>query len=73
MRAPAIVTDAALTREQVQAMAAAAGLTIPETDIANVVLRLSALLAAMDDVELELGEEMDRVDPVPPVFTGEDF
>jgi hypothetical protein len=62
-----------ITREQVHAMAAAVGLAIPERDVANVAIRLSALLGAMEGIELELGDKMDRVDPVPPVFPREDF
>lgn len=62
-----------LTREQVRALAAAVDLTIPEKDLDNVTLRTSALLSAMDEIEKDLGEKMDEVDPVPPVFPPEDF
>ena len=62
-----------LTREQVQALAAAVDLTIPEKNLDNVTIRTSALLSAMDEIEKDLGEEMDGVDPVPPVFPREDF
>ena len=57
-----------LTREDIAAMAKAVGLTIPEYDVENVRLRLSALLSEMEAIERELGAEMDKVDPVPPVF-----
>jgi hypothetical protein len=62
-----------LTREQVQALAAAVDLTIPEKDLDNVTNRTSALLSAMDEIERDLGAEMDDVEPVPPVFPHEDF
>ena len=62
-----------LTREQVQALAATIGLSIPEKDLENITNRTSALLSAMDEIEKELGEKMDEVDPVPPVFPHEDF
>ena len=62
-----------LTREQVQALAAAVDLTIPEKDLDNVTNRTSALLSAMDEIERDLGAEMDEVEPVPPVFPHEDF
>ena len=62
-----------LTRQQVQALAAAVDLTIPEKDLDNVTNRTSALLSAMDEIEKDLGEKMDGVDPVPPVFPREDF
>jgi hypothetical protein len=57
-----------MTREQVIAMAQAVGLQIPERDLENVRLRLSTLLTEMDAIERELGRQMDKVDPVPPVY-----
>ncbi len=62
-----------LTRDQTQVLAAAAGLDIPEEDLESVTLRVSALLESMLQIEAELGEEMDAVEPVPPVFPREDF
>jgi len=61
------------TRDQTKVLAAAAGLEIPEDDLDNVALRVSALLEAMAQIEAELGEEMDAVEPLPPVFPREDF
>ena len=57
-----------LTREQIIAMAKAVSLDIPEADLENVRLRLSTLLAEMEGIERELGSEMDKVDPMPPVY-----
>lgn len=62
-----------LTREQTQALALIADLDIPEQDLDNVTLRLSALLDSMVEIEAELGAEMDAVEPLPPVFPREDF
>ncbi len=62
-----------LTREQTQALALIAGLDIPEQDLDNVTLRLSALLDSLVEIEAELGAEMDAVEPLPPVFPREDF
>lgn len=62
-----------LKREQTQALALIAGLKIPEGDLDNVTLRLSALLESMEELETELGTEMDSVEPLPPVFPEEDF
>jgi Asp-tRNA(Asn)/Glu-tRNA(Gln) amidotransferase C subunit len=62
-----------LTREQTLALARIADLDIPEEDLDNVTLRLSALLESMNEIEAELGAEMDAVEPLPPVFPREDF
>ncbi|MBX3650710.1 MAG: hypothetical protein KF771_05000 [Burkholderiales bacterium] len=62
-----------LTREQTLALARIADLDIPEEDLDNVTLRLSALLESMNEIEAELGVEMDAVEPLPPVFPREDF
>lgn len=62
-----------ITKDQVIAMARAISLDIPESDLENVRLRLSTLLTEMEGIERELGAEMDKVDPVPPVYPREDF
>ena len=60
-----------LTREQLSAMAATIGLNVPASDAENVRLRLSALLTEMEAIERELGPEMDKTEPVPPVYPQE--
>lgn len=62
-----------LTAEQVRAMAQAVNLEIPDADFNNVMLRLSTLFAEMDSIERELGAEMDKTEPVPPVYPHEEF
>ena len=57
-----------LSKEQVIAMAKAVSLEIPAADLENVRLRLSALLTEMEAIERELGAEMDKVEPLPPVY-----
>ena len=60
-------------RDQLKALAAAAGLEIPEADFENVRIRVQSLLTAMEAIEAELGERMDAVEPLPPVFPREDY
>jgi hypothetical protein len=62
-----------ITKEQLVAMAKAVSLEIPERDIENVRLRLSTLLTEMEGIERELGAQMDKVEPVPPVYPREEF
>ncbi len=57
-----------LSQEQVAEMARAIALEIPQRDLENVRLRLAALLTAMEAIERELGAEMDKVDPAPPIY-----
>ena len=61
--------DSALVRS----MGEMIGLEIPESDLDAITIRLSELLSAMDEIERELGAEMDRVDPIPPVYPREDM
>lgn len=61
-----------LTREQVKALAAAVDLEIPEKDLDNVTIRVASLLTAMERIEAELGEEMNAVEPLPPVLPHEE-
>ena len=60
-----------LTKQQVREMAGAIDLEIPEADLENVRLRLTALLTSMEEIERELGAAMDRTEPVPPVYPHE--
>lgn len=62
-----------ISREQARLLAQTVDLEIPEADLDNVTLRVSALLAAMAEMEQVLGQEMDAVEPLPPVFPREDF
>ena len=62
-----------LTRDQTKTLAAAVGLEIPEEDLENVTIRASTLFESMEQIEADLGEEMDAIEPVPPVFPREDF
>ncbi len=62
-----------LTRDQVKVLAATVDLEIPDEDLDNVTIRVSALLSAMENIEAELGEAMNAVEPLPPVFPREDF
>ena len=57
-----------VTRDQVKLLAATVNLEIPEEDLDNVTIRVGSLFAMMDSIEAELGAEMDKVEPVPPVF-----
>ena len=60
-----------LTPQQTGEMARLIGLDIPEADLKNIALRLSALLTEMEAIERELGSRMDRTEPVPPVYPRE--
>lgn len=62
-----------LSPDDVRFLGRTVGLAIPDEDLANVTLRLEALFAAMERLEAELGEAMDQVEPIPPVFPREDF
>jgi len=62
-----------LTRDQVKVLAAVVDLEITPQDLDNVTIRVSALLSAMENIEAELGEAMNAVEPLPPVFPREDF
>ncbi len=62
-----------LTKDDVRNLAKASNLEIPEGDLNTVALRLSSLLDLMEQIEMELGDEMDKVDPIPPVYPREEF
>ena len=49
------------------------GLSLPEGDLENVALRLSTWLTAMEQIEVEMGAEINAAEPIPPVFPREEF
>jgi hypothetical protein len=53
--------------EHLEALTRTIGIDVPAEDRANVALRLSMTLTAMEHIEGVLGAEMDKVDPIPPV------
>ena len=62
-----------LTAEQVRLMARAIGLEIPDAYLVNVAIRLAGLHTVMEEIERDIGDRMDEVDPVPPVYPREEF
>ncbi len=57
-----------ITQDYVRIMAEAQGIPLPEDEIDNVRLRLTTWLAAMDEIEAELGAAMNGTDPIPPIL-----
>jgi hypothetical protein len=62
-----------LSKDDIRNLARTIDLDIPEGDLNTVALRLSSLLSLMVEIEREMGDEMDRIDPVPPVYPRETF
>jgi hypothetical protein len=58
---------------QARALLDLQGLAVPEADVEEIALRLSTWLTALDAIEDELGEAMNEVDPIPPVFAREEL
>lgn len=62
-----------LTIEQIRVLSELQGLKLPEKELNNIALRLSTWLTAMEQIEIEMGDQMNAVDPIPPVFPREEF
>jgi Asp-tRNA(Asn)/Glu-tRNA(Gln) amidotransferase C subunit len=62
-----------LSKDDVRNLAKAISLDIPESDLNTVALRLSSLIELMEQIERDLGDEMDKTDPIPPVYPREEF
>lgn len=62
-----------LSNGDIRTLAKIADLDIPDADLNTVALRLSSLLSLMAEIEHALGDEMDTIDPVPPVYPREEF
>ena len=62
-----------LGKDDIRNLAKTAALDIPDADLNTVAIRLSSLLSLMNQIEKELGDEMDKVDPIPLVYPREKF
>jgi hypothetical protein len=62
-----------MTEDDIRNMSRAINLDIPNSDLNTIAIRLSAILSVMEEVEKDLGLEMDEVDPIPPVYPHEEF
>jgi hypothetical protein len=62
-----------MTKDDIRNMSRAINLDIPNSDLNTIAIRLSAILSVMEEVEKDLGLEMDEVDPIPPVYPHEEF
>ena len=62
------------TKDDIRTMARAVNLEVTdENDLDVMAIRLSSLLEVMETIEQEIGEEMNKIDPVPPVYPKEPF
>lgn len=62
------------TKDDIRTMARAVNLEVTdESDLDVMAIRLSSLLEVMETIEQEIGEEMNKIDPIPPVYPKEPF
>ena len=61
-----------ISKEQVRVLCQVQGLEVPDDELVDIATRMSTWLTALDQIEVELGEEMNGVDPIPPLFPAED-
>ncbi len=62
-----------LNVEQIRVLSELQGLKLPAEEMNNIAIRLSTWLTAMEQIEIEMGDQMNAVDPIPPVFPREEF
>ncbi|MFL2687769.1 MAG: hypothetical protein ACJ0HN_04180 [Alphaproteobacteria bacterium] len=62
------------TKDDIRTMARAVNLVVTdESDLDVMAIRLSSLLEVMETIEQEIGDEMNKIDPIPPVYPKEPF
>jgi hypothetical protein len=59
--------------EQIRMLTEMQGLKVPDSDLENIAIRLSTWLTAMEQIESEIGDEINAAEPIPPVFPREEF
>lgn len=62
-----------VSEDYVRSALALQGIPVPKEELQNVFLRLSLWMKAFNEIEAALGEQMNDVDPIPPVYPHEDF
>jgi hypothetical protein len=62
-----------VTKDQLRMLTGLQGLKVPEEDLESIEIRLSTWLTAMEEIEAELGPEINKAEPIPPVFPREEF
>jgi hypothetical protein len=62
-----------VTKDQLRTLTKLQGLNVPEEDLESIEIRLSTWLTAMEQIEIELGAEINKAEPIPPVFPREEF
>lgn len=59
--------------DQIRVLTKMQGLDVPEEDFASIELRFSTWLTAMEEIEAELGPQINAAEPIPPVYPREEF
>jgi hypothetical protein len=62
-----------VSEDYVRSALALQGIPVPKEELQNVFLRLSLWMKAFNEIEAVLGDQMNDVDPIPPVYPHEDF
>ncbi len=62
-----------LSKEDIRVLTKMQGLTIPEEDFESIEIRFSTWLSAMEQIEAELGPQINAAEPIPPVYPREEF
>lgn len=62
-----------VSKDLVMSLCEMQGLRVPESEMENVAIRLSTWMSAMEQIEADMGDLIQTVDPIPPVFPKEDI
>jgi hypothetical protein len=59
--------------DQLRLLTKMQGLDIPEEDFESIEIRFSTWLTAMEQIEAELGPQINAAEPIPPIYPREEF
>lgn len=62
-----------LSKDEIRVLTRLQGLTIPEEDFDSIEIRFSTWLTAMEQIEAELGPQINAAEPIAPVYPREEF
>ena len=62
-----------INREQVRLLTQMQGIQVPENELDSIAIRLTTWLSALDEIEKEIGPQINTAEPIPPVYPREEF
>lgn len=62
-----------IDREHIRLLTGMQGITVPDSELDSIAIRLTTWLSALEEIEKEIGPQINAAEPIPPVYPREEF